>query len=172
MLPQLGTAGAIAVAELAEDPRRGPARDRLATSPPGARLHVLAIGVSDYGAAARHLDLAYADHDARDLAAALRSSQSSLYAARAGQRARSNADATRPAIFASWRAIARGDGARARRRPRGGALLRPRRDGRRRQFYLLPHDVDASSPGGARSDGAAGRPSSTTRSPPSPSTAG
>ena len=41
---------------------------------------MLAIGVSDYGEAARHLDLAYADHDARDVAAALRNSQSSLYA--------------------------------------------------------------------------------------------
>jgi len=67
---------------------------------PGARLHALAIGISDYGEAARHLDLAYADRDARDVAAALRHSQNGLHAE---VRATSlvNEEATKTRIFAA-----------------------------------------------------------------------
>ena len=49
-------------------------------SAPGARLHVLAIGVNDYGEQARHLRLDFADQDARDVASALVNTQGSLYA--------------------------------------------------------------------------------------------
>jgi len=47
---------------------------------PGARLHVLTVGVSDYGAAATHLKLVFAAADANDVAAALLNTQTSLYA--------------------------------------------------------------------------------------------
>ncbi len=79
VLPQMGTAGALAAAEMAKI--RGAVRRATGSDvAPGARLHVLAIGISDYGAAERHLDLAYADRDARDIATALCASQSALYA--------------------------------------------------------------------------------------------
>ena len=48
MLPQLGTAGALAVTELAKIRDAVQAATKAAV-PPGARLHVLTIGVSDYG---------------------------------------------------------------------------------------------------------------------------
>ena len=51
VLPQIGTPGALAVTELAKI-RAAVQRATGADVAPGARLHVLAIGVSDYGAAA------------------------------------------------------------------------------------------------------------------------
>jgi hypothetical protein len=142
VLSQLGTAGAIAVAELAKIR----AAVQFATGSdvaPGARLHVLAIGVSDYGAAAPHLALDFAHQDALDLAAALRSSQSSEY----GQpevRELIDEHATKAAIFSAFSATRD-----AMRRGSGGDLAvilfsgHGAREGDK--FYLLPHGVDASS---------------------------
>src|SRR5262249_56528352 len=51
------------------------------TKAPGARLHVLTIGVSDYGDKARDLRLKFADRDAQDVASALVNTQEGgLYA--------------------------------------------------------------------------------------------
>jgi uncharacterized caspase-like protein len=48
--------------------------------PPGARLHLLAIGISAYNEEyAKNLRLHYADRDANDLASAIVNTQSSLY---------------------------------------------------------------------------------------------
>jgi uncharacterized caspase-like protein len=48
---------------------------------PGARLHVLAIGISDYGEKAQNLRLKFAARDAQDVASALNNTQTSgLYA--------------------------------------------------------------------------------------------
>ena len=99
VLPQMGTPGALAVTEMAKI--RGAVRRATGSDiAPGARLHALAIGISDYGEAARHLDLAYADRDARDVAAALRHSQNGLHAE---VRATSlvNEEATKTRIFAA-----------------------------------------------------------------------
>ena len=127
VLPQMGTAGALAVTEMAKI-RNAVRRATGADIAPGARLHVLAIGISDYGEAARHLDLAYADQDARDVAAALRQSQSSLYAE---VRATSleNEEATKTRIFAALEDIRKGmEGGR--RRSGGDPVLGPWRHGR------------------------------------------
>ena len=97
VLPQMGTPGALAVTELAKI-RGAVQRATGADVAPGARLHVLAIGVSDHGPAARNLDLAYADQDARDVAAALRDSQGGLYAQVLASEL-ANADATRAMIL-------------------------------------------------------------------------
>lgn len=78
VLPLLDGAEAIKVAQL-QIIRDAIQRETGSDVPPGAQLHVLAIGVSDYGSAARHLNLSHAHRDARDLAAALRNSQGSLY---------------------------------------------------------------------------------------------
>ncbi len=143
VLPQLGTAGAIAVTELAKI-RGAVQRATGADVTPGARLHVLAIGVSDYGAAARHLDLAYADQDARDVAAALRDSQGGLYA-RVLPSVLVNEQATRMAILAELNALA------AAMQQGGGqdvAVVLFSGHGEmvdEDEFYLIPHGVDASS---------------------------
>jgi hypothetical protein len=48
---------------------------------PGARLHVLTIGVSDYGDKAKDLRLKFANRDAQDVASALVNTQEGgLYA--------------------------------------------------------------------------------------------
>jgi WD40 repeat protein len=112
---------------------------------PGPRLHVLTVGVSDYGQAATHLRLAFAAADANDVAAALLNTQASLYAKVSPQLLR-NQDATRAGIL---RGLATMRDAMARSEPGRdlavvqfsghGALL----DG---EFYLLPYDVDAGDP--------------------------
>lgn len=113
--------------------------------PPGAQLHVLAMGVSVYnGANAAHLRLQYADRDALDLATVLRDTQVGLYAAVPLQILR-NDEATRTSIldaFANLRVhMARGAGQDLAVVffSGHGAVV----DGR---LYLLPHDVDARTP--------------------------
>ena len=112
---------------------------------PGARLHVLTVGVSDYGQAATHLKLSFAAADATDVAAALLNTQKGLYADVHPQRL-SNQDATRAGILrglATMRqAMARGEPGRdlaVVHFSGHGTLL----DG---EFYLLPHEVDAGDP--------------------------
>ena len=112
---------------------------------PGARLHVLTVGVSDYGQAATHLKLNFAAADATDVAAALLNTQTGLYAEVQPQRL-SNQDATRAGILrglATMRqAMARGEPGRdlaVVHFSGHGTLL----DG---EFYLLPHEVDAGDP--------------------------
>jgi len=142
VLPLLDHLEAIKVAELAKI-RAAIQRETGSDVPPGARLHVLAIGVSDYGAAARHLDLVHAHRDARDLAAALRSSQSSLYA-QVSVSELVDGEATRAAILGELRAMrdamARGTDDLAIVLFSGhGTMVDDD------QFMLLPHGVDTSS---------------------------
>lgn len=139
VLPQMGTAGAV---------RRATGSDVA----PGARLHVLAIGVSRHGEAAPHLDLEFAHRDALDVANALRRSQSSLYA-EVVARELVDEDATRTAIFdalGEMRAgMERGGGSDV------GVVLYCGHgemvDGDR--FYLLPHGVDVTSPAAIKGTG-------------------
>ncbi len=143
VLPQMGTPGALAVTELAKI-RGAVQRATGADVAPGARLHVLAIGVSDHGPAARNLDLAYADQDARDLSAALRDSQGGLYAQVLASEL-TNADATRAMILSEL-----------------GSLRDSMKEGNGQdlavvlfsghgeivdedELYLIPHGVDTSS---------------------------
>ncbi len=146
----MGTAGALAVTELAKI-RGAVQRATGSDVAPGARLHVLAIGVSDYGEAARHLDLTYADRDARDVAAALRRSQSGLYA-EVRAKVLVDAEASKTAIFAGLEQIRTGMAAG------GGADLAVIQfsghgdmvDGK---FYLLPHGIDDGSAAAVKANG-------------------
>jgi hypothetical protein len=70
VLQEMETVRALGLAELQEHRRQVQLRTRSSVAP-GARLHVLAVGVSDHGDEARHLRLGYADQDARDVASAL-----------------------------------------------------------------------------------------------------
>jgi hypothetical protein len=97
MLQTLDTPRAIGLAILAEV-RTAIQRRTGAAVAPGARLHVLAVGVSDYGPAATHLKLRFAAADATDVAAALLTTQKGLYAEAQPQRL-SDQDATRAGIL-------------------------------------------------------------------------
>jgi hypothetical protein len=79
ILQTLDTPRAIGLAILAEV-RAAVQRRTGAAVAPGARLHVLTVGVSDYGQAATHLKLRFAAADATDVAAALLTTQKGLYA--------------------------------------------------------------------------------------------
>ena len=150
VLPTMDVTEAVKLAGLAEI--RGAIRERTgATANTGQRLHVLAIGVSDYGEAAAHLRLHYADRDARDVANALLSSQTSLYADVMPDPLLNGA-ATRKGIFEAFarlrRNIAQGTGNDLALVlfSGHGALV----DG---ALYLLPHGVDAASEAGLKDTG-------------------
>jgi hypothetical protein len=80
VLQELETTRALGVADL-KAARREVQIATGSTNAPGARLHVLTIGVSDYGEKARDLRLKFADRDAQDVASALVNTQEGgLYA--------------------------------------------------------------------------------------------
>jgi Caspase domain len=141
VLQTLDTPRAIGLAILAEI-RAAIQRRTGAAVAPGARLHVLTVGVSDYGQAATHLKLTFAVADATDVAAALLTTQKGLYAEVRPQRL-SNQDATKEGILRGLATI-RQDMARSEpgrdlavvHFSGHGALL----DG---EFYVLPHGVNA-----------------------------
>ncbi len=141
MLQTLDTPRAIGLAILTEV-RAAIQRRTGAVVAPGARLHVLTVGVSDYGQTATHLKLTFAAADATDVAAAL-NMQTSLYADVKPQRLR-NEEATRAGIL---RGLATMRQAMARSEP-GRDLAVVQFSGHGTfldgEFYLLPHDVNVS----------------------------
>ena len=70
VLQELETARALGIADL-QAARADVQQATRSEKPPGAKLHVLTIGVSDYGDKARHLMLKFAHRDAHDVANAL-----------------------------------------------------------------------------------------------------
>jgi len=110
---------------------------------PGARLHVTAVGVSQYNTQhAAHLRLKYADKDAKDVLSALVSSQSGLYAQVLDQ-ALTNGDATRKGVFDAVNRMR--SNMRASRDKNNTAVFMFSGHGAmiNDEYYLLPHDVDA-----------------------------
>ena len=78
VLQELETARALGIADLAAA-RRDVQEATEATNPPGARLHVLTIGINDYGDKAKHLHLDFASTDANDVFNALVNTQDSRF---------------------------------------------------------------------------------------------
>jgi WD40 repeat protein len=78
VLQEMETAQALGIADLAAA-RHDVQIATGAAKPPGARLHVLTIGISDYGNKAVQLHLNFADKDASDVANALVNTQRSEY---------------------------------------------------------------------------------------------
>jgi uncharacterized caspase-like protein len=112
---------------------------------PGALLHIVSIGISDYGEHATKLKLAYAQKDARDVLEALMSTQSSLYADIKPQYL-PNKEAKRTDILRALNITYENLLASPQVRDLvvvlfsgHGAII----DGR---YYLLPHDTDARTP--------------------------
>lgn len=80
VLQELETARALGIADL-KSARRNVQIVTKSNKAPGARLHVLTIGISDYGDKARNLKLNFAARDAQDVASALLNTQGGgLYA--------------------------------------------------------------------------------------------
>ncbi len=141
VLQELETPRALGLAILAEHSREV-ARRTNSRVPPGARLHLLAVGISAYNEDyAEHLRLNYAERDARDLASAIVNTQGSLYA-QVSPQVLPDKEATKAGIMRALATMRTG-------MERGsgndlavvhfsghGALI----DGK---LYLLPYEVDA-----------------------------
>ena len=126
---RLETPRALGLAVLAEHNKEVAIRTH-SQLPPGVQLHLLTIGISAYNEDyAKNLRLHYADRDAHDLASAIVNTQERplLARGRAGAAGQGREPGRHPARAPD---AAHGDGTRRRQRPRGGALLRSRRDGR------------------------------------------
>jgi WD40 repeat protein len=111
---------------------------------PGARLHLLTVGISDYGERARRLRLKFADKDAHDLASALVNTQGSLYADVLAQRLR-NDEATTPGILEALSTM-RGGMAGGEGHDLAVVLISGHGAMVDGEFYLLTHGVDARTP--------------------------
>ena len=144
VLQEMETARALGLDNLQEAMRAVQLRTR-SSVPPGARLHLLTVGISDYGRLAKHLQLKFAHQDANDIANAIRSTQTGLYAAVEYQALR-DGEATKTGIYRALDTLRRGMAAGEPGRDLAvvhfsghGAMI----DG---SFYLLPHGVDATDP--------------------------
>jgi WD40 repeat protein len=151
VLEELETARALGVADLAAA-RRDVQEATGAAEPPGARLHVLAIGINDYGDKAKNLHLDFASKDASDVFNALVNTQDSRFNKLGGLYAEVLAQAlpdelaTKQGIFDALEAMklnmakdTTNDDLAVVMFSGHGAIV----DG---QLYLLPYNVDASTP--------------------------
>ena len=98
VLQELETARALGIADI-KAARQDVQIATGSAKPPGARLHVLTIGVSDYGDKAKDLKLNFAHQDARDVASALVNTQGNGLYAEVKQTFLSDRNADRGAIF-------------------------------------------------------------------------
>jgi uncharacterized caspase-like protein len=144
VLQEMETARALGIDDLQQAMQAVQLRTRSSIAP-GARLHLLAIGVSDYGDAARHLKLDYAKKDAEDIANALLSTQTSLYADVIAQVLRDK-EATKAGILRGLATLRQNMAAGEPGQDLAvvhfsghGAMIDD-------TFYLLPHGVDARDP--------------------------
>jgi Caspase domain len=151
VLQELETARALGIADLAA--ARFDVKEATgAAVAPGAQLHILAIGISDYGEKATSLRLKFAAKDANDVASALLATQGSEFNRKGGLYADGkpqylhDGEADRAAIFRALGSIK----ANMAKDEAGqdlavilfsghGAIIDDR-------FYLLPYGVDARTP--------------------------
>ena len=140
VLQELETPRALGLAVMAEHSREVMLRTN-SQVPPGARLHLLAIGISAYNDEyAKNLRLHYADRDANDLASAILNTQSSLYQVQ--PQVLLDKDANRLGIMEALEAMRRhmavggGNDLAVVHFSGHGAMV----DGK---LYLLPYEVDA-----------------------------
>jgi hypothetical protein len=139
VLQELETPRAVGLAVVAEQRKRVQLRTKSGV-PPGARLHVLAIGISCYNEEhASHLRLHYALADARDIASTLHDTQDGLYA-KVSVQYLSDQSATRASILRGlatlYEQMTGVDDMAVVHFSGHGAVLDD-------EFYLLPHNVDA-----------------------------
>jgi WD40 repeat protein len=143
VLQELETARALGIADM-KAARRDVQIATGSTNAPGARLHVLTIGVSDYGDKATNLQLKFAHRDAHDVASALVNTQEGgLYAA-VKLSLLHDSTANKTGIFEALAAMERNMGSGAGQDlavvmfSGHGTMI----DG---QFYLVPYGADNST---------------------------
>jgi WD40 repeat protein/uncharacterized caspase-like protein len=151
VLQELETARALGIADMAAASHEVQLATGAAKAP-GARLHVLAIGIDDYGKAAQQLHLNFAAKDASDVANALVNTQSSQYNKLGGLYAEvsanylDNENAAKFSIFQAFDATQQ-DMAKD---PAGEDLAVVMFSGHgvttEDGFYLLPYGVDIGTP--------------------------
>ena len=153
VLQELDIVRALGIAEL-NRARAAIVRATGAAVAPGARLHVLAMGVSDYGEAAKQLRLKWAHQDARDVASALASTQAGqhgLYADVVPQLLR-DAEVTRERVFEALDIVQSGMAAGG-----GNDVAVMFFSGHGAQIgddlYLLPHGVSSTRASAVRAHG-------------------
>jgi uncharacterized caspase-like protein len=144
VLQELETARALGIADV-----KAARRDvQIATGSkkgPGARLHVLTIGVSDYGDKAKDLNLKFANQDARDVASALVNTQDGGLYSEVKPMFLADDKANRDGIFDALAVMERNMAAGTGQDlavvmfSGHGAMI----DG---EFYLVPHGADNSTP--------------------------
>jgi WD40 repeat protein/uncharacterized caspase-like protein len=143
VLQELETARALGIADL-KAARKAVQIATGSKQAPGARLHVLAIGVSDYGDKARNLRLKFAHRDARDVASALVSTQDGGLYAEVKPMFLYDGTADKAGIFEALAAMERNVGAGA-----GQDLAVVMFSGHGtmigNQFYLVPYGADNST---------------------------
>jgi WD40 repeat protein len=146
VLQELETARAFGLLSLADHAKEVMLRTN-SRVPPGAQLHLLAIGINAYSGKL-HLD--YARPDAHDLASAIASTQEVLYRVRL--QTLLDADASKKGIVDAIEAMRDGMAKGA-----GNDLAVVYFSGRGAmiddKLYLLPADVDASRPAGIKATG-------------------
>jgi DNA-binding beta-propeller fold protein YncE len=143
VLQELETARALGIADLKVARRDVKIVTRSAKAP-GARLHVLTIGIGDYGDKARNLKLNYAARDAQDVASALVNTQEGGLYAEVKPIFLHDGEADRGGIFEALAALDRNmtNGA-------GQDLAVVMFSGHGtmidNQFYLVPYGADSST---------------------------
>ena len=153
VLQELETARALGIADLAAH-RSAVQTATKASAAPGARLHILTIGISEYGDKAANLRLKFAAKDADDVASALLNTQGSEFNKKGGLYADvrlqylHDKDADRTGIITALESMKAN---MAKDEPGQdlavvlfaghGAMIDDR-------FYLLPYGVDARTPAG------------------------
>jgi WD40 repeat protein/uncharacterized caspase-like protein len=147
VLQELETTRALGRAVMAEHNKQVMLRTN-SHVPPGARLHLLAVGISAYNQDyAKSLRLHYADRDANDLASAIVTTQGSLYQVR--PQVLLDKDATKPgimralAVMRAGMAAGGGNDLAVVHFSGHGAMV----DGK---LYLLPDEVDARDDAGIK----------------------
>jgi WD40 repeat protein len=144
VLQELETARALGIADLKA--ARGDVQIATGSKKaPGARLHVLTIGVSDYGDKAKDLRLKFAHRDAQEVASTLVNTQEGGLYVEVKPMFLQDGTANKDGIFEALAAMGRNIGGGAGQDlavvmfSGHGTMI----DG---QFYLLPHGVDNSTP--------------------------
>lgn len=150
VLKELETVRALGIADLTAA-RRDVQVATGAANPPGARLHVLTIGINDYGDKAKHLHLDFASTDASDVFNALVNTQDSHFNKLGGLYAEvmptyvHDEEATKEEVYEALASMQRnmarstGEDLAVVMFSGHGAMLEG-------QFYLLPHGVNAATP--------------------------
>jgi hypothetical protein len=144
VLQEMETARALGIADL-KAARRAVQIATHSAKAPGARLHILTIGVSEYGDKAKDLRLKFAHRDAQDVASALTNTQDNGLYAQVMPQFLHDGTANKDGIFDALAVMERNMTTAT-----GGDLAVVMFSGHGTmigdQFYLVPYGVDDSTP--------------------------